>query len=69
MIDVSLENFQKAIDKSYWYHIRKKTLLPYEGDLPKNEFLEDLHEKVVSGAYFVSSPRAFIVQSKQQQDS
>lgn len=66
MIDVSLDDFQKTIDKAYWYHIRKKTLLPYEGDLSKNEFLGDLHRKVANGAYFVSSPRAFIVQSKQQ---
>jgi len=56
MISVSLSDFQTAIDKSYWYHIRKKTLLPYEGNLSKSDFLSELHTKVINGAYFVSSP-------------
>lgn len=66
MINVSLEEFKLSIDSKFWWHIRKKSVIPQEPDATKDEFLEQLYGKLTNGSYFVSSPRAFKIQSKSQ---
>lgn len=66
MIDYTLDEFCETIDKKFWYHIRKQTLVPYANEIDKKEFLTSLYARLNDGAYFVASPRAFVIQSKQQ---
>lgn len=66
MIDISLEDFKLSIDSKFWWHIRKKSIIPQESDLTKEEFLEQLYSKLSNGSYFVNSPRAFKIQGKSQ---
>ena len=63
---VSLRDFQRTFDGSFWRTL-KDSIVPFApGELPtkKQDFLQALHADISSHRYAASSPRDYIVQHK-----